>query len=397
MTQNISIFSFFSGTGFLDLGFELSGFNIAYVSEIHSPFLAAYRYSRQCLNLPSPRYGFQEGQEANIINLTRGKTALCLGDLIKDCHRMNELVGFIGGPPCPDFSIGGKNRGQEGDNGKLSACYVQLICQHQPDLFLFENVKGLWSTQKHRNFFEQLKCQLIEAGYILTERLINSLEYGVAQNRDRIILIGFRNNLIQDLGINFIGKDNSLLECFPWEKYVIYSKSQVFSCPWPTTHLFKEDSIIPCPEHIPQELTVEYWFQKNDVLNHPNAQHFFKPRAGIKRFESVDEGDDSKKSYKRLHRWRYSPTACYGNNEVHLHPYKARRLSVAEALAIQSLPKDFVLPDHISLSNMFKTIGNGVPYLASKALALTIADFLEITQRPISYSLSSPSFISLFG
>ncbi len=43
--------------------------------------------------------------------------------------------------------------------------------------------------------------------------------------------------------------------------------------------------------------------------------------------------------YKRLHRWRYSPTACYGNNEVHLHPYKPRRISVAEALAIQSLPQ----------------------------------------------------------
>jgi DNA (cytosine-5)-methyltransferase 1 len=46
---------------------------------------------------------------------------------------------------------------------------------------------------------------------------------------------------------------------------------------------------------------------------------------------------------------------------------------------------------------MFKTIGNGVPYLASKALALTIADFLEIREKPSSYSLSSPSFISLFG
>lgn len=393
MAQNISIFSFFSGAGFLDLGFEFSGFNIAYVSEIHSPFLAAYRYSRQCLNLPAPRYGYHEGQEADIINLTRGETALRLGDLIKDCRWSNELVGFIGGPPCPDFSIGGKNRGQEGDNGKLSASYIQLICQHQPDFFLFENVKGLWSTQKHRSFFEQLKGQLSEAGYILTERLINSLEYGLPQNRDRIILIGFRNNVIQDLGIKFTNKHNLLFDCFPWDKYVIYPKNKVFSYPWPTTNLFQENSIIPCPEHIPQELTVEYWFQKNDVLNHPNAQHCFTPRAGLKRFESVDEGDDSKKSYKRLHRWRYSPTACYGNNEVHLHPYKARRLSVAEALAIQSLPKDFVLPAHLSLSNMFKTIGNGVPYLASKAIALTITDFLETTERQRSYYLSCHSFI----
>ncbi len=87
--------------------------------------------------------------------------------------------------------------------------------------------------------------------------------------------------------------------------------------------------------------------------------------------------DDSKKSYKRLHRWRYSPTAAYGNNEVHLHPYKARRLSISEALAIQSLPKKYELPQDITLSNAFKTVGNGVPYLAAKALAQTILDVLE--------------------
>jgi DNA (cytosine-5)-methyltransferase 1 len=97
---------------------------------------------------------------------------------------------------------------------------------------------------------------------------------------------------------------------------------------------------------------------------------------------SVDEGDDSKKSYKRLHRWRYSPTACYGNNEVHLHPYQIRRISVAEALAIQSLPKQFYLPDNLSLTAMFKTIGNGVPYLAAKGIAKTILDFLTNDYSP---------------
>lgn len=375
MTQNISIFSFFSGSGFLDLGFDLSGFNIVYASEIHSPFLEAYRYSRQRLKLPLPRYGCNENAEADIVNLVRKETTVNLGELVQDCRRENELVGFIGGPPCPDFSIGGKNRGHEGENGKLSASYIELICQHQPDFFLFENVKGLWGTKKHRIFFEQLKLQLIQAGYALTDRLINSLEYGVPQTRDRIILLGFRNELVQEVGV----------ESFPWEKYVTHSKTQTLSCPWPITSPFQADSAIPCPDHIPQELTVEYWFQKNDVLNHPNAQHCFTPRAGLKRFESVDEGDDSKKSYKRLHRWRYSPTACYGNNEVHLHPYKARRLSAAEALAIQSLPKDFALPDHLSLSNMFKTIGNGVPYLASKALALAISEFCDISGSDHSF------------
>ncbi len=380
MLRRASIFSFFSGAGFLDLGFELSGFNIAYVSEIHSPFMEAYRYSRQCLKLPLPEYGYHEGEDADVTNLTNGKQARHLWELIQDCRKSSEWIGFIGGPPCPDFSIGGKNRGQEGDNGKLSACYTELICQQQPDFFLFENVKGLWRTKKHRTFFEQLKQKLIQSGYCLTERLINAKEYGVPQDRDRIILIGFRQSLIQDLGIKVFNPGKLPIEIFPWNKNIAYPKSKVFSYSWPTTNQFEEDSIIPCPDGIPQELTVEYWFRKNDVLNHPNAQHFFKPRAGIKRFASVDEGDDSKKSYKRPHRWRYSPTACYGNNEVHLHPYKIRRLSVAEALAIQSLPENFALPDNLSLSNMFKTIGNGVPYLAAKGLALTILDFLSTTE-----------------
>ncbi len=93
--------------------------------------------------------------------------------------------------------------------------------------------------------------------------------------------------------------------------------------------------------------------------------------------QTLEEGDANKKSYKRIHRWRYSPTAAYGNNEVHLHPYKARRLSVAECLAIQSLPKEFILPPDMSLSDSFKTIGNGVPFLLSYGIAKTIRDFLE--------------------
>ena len=89
-----------------------------------------------------------------------------------------------------------------------------------------------------------------------------------------------------------------------------------------------------------------------------------------------EKGDDKKKSYKRLHRWRYSPTVAYGNNEVHIHPYEARRISVAEALALQSLPREFVIPHNITLTDAFKTIGNGVPYLAAKGIANSLFDYL---------------------
>jgi DNA (cytosine-5)-methyltransferase 1 len=122
---------------------------------------------------------------------------------------------------------------------------------------------------------------------------------------------------------------------------------------------------------------VNYWFKKNKVEAHPNAVNYFKPRAGLSKFQVIAEGDDSKKSFKRLHRARYSPTVCYGNNEVHLHPCLPRRISVAEALALQSMPSSFVLPPDMTLSAMFKTIGNGVPYLLGTGVAQVITRFLR--------------------
>jgi DNA (cytosine-5)-methyltransferase 1 len=101
------------------------------------------------------------------------------------------------------------------------------------------------------------------------------------------------------------------------------------------------------------------------------------PRAGLSKFESIDEGDVSKKSYKRLHRYRYSPTAAYGNNEVHIHPTEPRRLNIAEVLAIQSLPQFFSLPEGMTLTQKFKTVGNGVPYLLSKGVSKSIMSFFD--------------------
>jgi len=284
MSNKPKILSFFAGSGFLDLGFELSGFDIVYVNEIYAPFMQAYRYSREYLKIAAPQYGYHE---KDVTNLTEGEEALRLWYLMQDIRKNNNLVGFIGGPPCPDFSIGGKNRGREGDNGKLSACYVELICQQKPDFFLFENVKGLWKTKKHRIFFEELKRKLIKSGYVLVERLINAIEYGVPQDRQRIILMGFTTNLIESIGIK-ISNNLGVLPpgYFPWHKYIEYPREQIFSYPWPTTNYFQENSVLPTPQNIPLSLTVEYWFQQNDVLNHLNAEHHFQPKAGINKFAS---------------------------------------------------------------------------------------------------------------
>ena len=374
----MNLFSFFSGAGFLDLGFEKAGFHTSFVNENHTPFADAYVYARKNLDDPiaPPNLGIYT---QSIVEFLSGSLKKRLADLIQDQRTHSDLVGFIGGPPCPDFSVGGKNRGRDGDNGKLSDAYIQLICQQKPDFFLFENVKGLWSTKVHRTFYEELKMKLQKNGYITTDCLINSIEYGAAQDRERIILLGFRKNILtKDQYIYDKKTKKYSLQQFSWGSSRISSRDHIFDVDWPTIDPFSEDSILSQPNNIPVELTVESWFDKNDVINHANAIHHFQPRAALTRFQSIPEGDSSRKSFKRLHRWRYSPTAAYGNNEVHLHPYKARRITVAEALAIQSLPKDFTLPPYMTLSNMFKTIGNGVPYVAAHAIANTIRAFLRI-------------------
>lgn len=374
MTKPI-LFSFFAGAGLMDLGFERAGFTISFINEIHAPFLDAYKYSRQNLKIEEPEFGYHQG---SIVEFSEGKEKSRLIETMKMIRQNGRLVGMIGGPPCPDFSIGGKNRGRKGDQGKLSYVYFGIINLLRPDFFLFENVKGMISTKRHLAFYQELKKFIKDSGYAVTDKLINSIEYKTPQDRDRIILIGFDKDLLTDIGI-LISEENEILpeNVFPWHEEAKYPGRSAFSYPWPEKTKYEEDSELPSPESVPIELTVEYWFRKNDVYNHPNSNHHFKPKAGLSRFKTIDEGDDSKKSFKRLHRWRYSPTAAYGNNEVHLHPYKPRRISASEALAVQSMPKGFILPPDMSLSNMFKAIGNGVPFLAAKALAKSILKFLN--------------------
>ena len=358
----------------MDLGFELSGhYNVVYVNEFHKAFNDVYRYARTKMGIKEPVFGHHVEDITKIIDSDE------INKLKAQVSQSKEetITGIIGGPPCPDFSVAGKNRGKEGENGKLSGTYVSLICETLPDFFLFENVKGLYRTAKHREFFEHLKSKLVKAGYVLTEQLINSIEFGAPQDRDRIILIGFHKSAAKKLHLPY--KANVLLE-FDWERNKKYTR-EALSLPWPTTSPYVEDIPTEAPNNIIKELTVQYWWEKNDVLNHPNADMYFKPRAGLYRFQSKDEGDDLKKCYKRLHRWRYSPTVAYGNNEVHIHPYKPRRISVSEALALQSLPKEFELPTTMTLTDAFKTIGNGVPYMAALGIAKNIYDYISIHNK----------------
>jgi DNA (cytosine-5)-methyltransferase 1 len=367
-----SIISFFTGAGFLDLGFEHAGFRVDMVNEYASEFLDGYMHSREHLGSPRPRYGHHLGSIEEFIS---GDHLSVLEAVVKDIRRTGRKVGFVGGPPCPDFSIGGKNAGSEGDHGRLTSIYFDLICKIKPDFFVFENVEGLWRTKVHRQFYDEQKAIVSEFGFTLYDRLTSAVAYGVGQDRKRIFLIGVLN-----------GSENLK---FPFEASMSHSED-VLDLNWPTTKEFCHGDFVDFPDgrNLPRDLTVQHWFDRNDVENHPNGDMWFNPQSD--KFHTVAEGDVKKKSFKRLHRWRYSPTAAYGNNEVHLHPNEPRRISVAEALAIQSLPADYQLPEDMTLSACFKTIGNGVPYLA----ALGLAKSLDIHLRAEDASIDSQHLLA---
>ena len=356
--SKIDIYAFFSGLGFLDLAFdEEPGCKVALASEFQSEFAKSYSYARQQMGIKSvtPIVGSSE-------DFLEGEKASLLQAKIKESKKAGNKVVFIAGPPCPDFSIAGKNRGGSGENGRLTRVYIDLVLKFKPDAFVFENVKGLYRTKVHREFFEKMKKRIHNDYGATDEKLMNSLWFGAPQDRDRIILIGVK------------GRKSLKID---WESQFKFPQKTIENIPWPLAEEFKEDGDKNCPKGVPKELTVQYWFDANKVDKHVNAGDFFKPRQGLKRFKVVDEGDDSRKSYKRLHRWRYSPTVAYGNNEVHLHPYKARRLTVSEALSLQGLPKNFSLPPDVSLTDKFKMIGNGVPYQMGKGIVAYVKNALN--------------------
>ena len=131
------------------------------------------------------------------------------------------------------------------------------------------------------------------------------------------------------------------------------------------------------PENIPIELCVENCLVPyREEKKIPNSKEYFKLYSTKDQLDAIKEGETNRPSFKRLHRFKYSPTACYGNNEVHLHPYRHRRLSVRETLRIQGVPDTYVVPADLPLSKKFKMIGNGVPVPLAEAVANSIKSFL---------------------
>lgn len=358
-SDEVPVLSYFTGAGLLDLGFLRYNFNIVWRNENNDAFARGFAHAMSALT----------GEE-HTINDTHSIVDMTTRQVVRQAFGAlgkPETFGIIGGPPCPDFSNGGKNHGEHGDNGKLSNDYVTHILGLRPAFFLFENVNGLF--KKHKAFFDKIVAKL-KTAYIVDYAVLNALDFGVPQNRERVFLLGFRKDWLSKRM-----DTNTLVQAghwFPWPVNKEYEGAKN-KYSWPARVPFGSQPEKPL--NIPDRLMVGTHICGNDLLGLPNGGDCFNPKS--ERFQLIDEGDDTRKSFKRLHRWRYSPTAAYGNNEVHLHPTKARRLSVREVLRLQTVPDEYELPDDLALGHKFKMIGNGVPVDLAEAVAGAIARVLS--------------------
>lgn len=122
------------------------------------------------------------------------------GNLAGRCHQLFLKPGLdlvperhidiiIGGPPCQPFSVIGSQRGKQDDRDGFPA-FLSAMERYQPKLAIFENVRGM--LYRNRDYFESIRTEMRELGYAVSWRLLNAVNYGVPQNRERLVVVAHR-------------------------------------------------------------------------------------------------------------------------------------------------------------------------------------------------------------
>lgn len=365
MTERIPIISFFSGGGFMDMGFINAGFDVVFANEFDKVFAGLHDEGIS---------SWSKGHKKKFcaISSTKSLSDLSPYYILKTAFPKGvpKIWGIIGGPPCQDFTMNGKGEGFKGTRGKMTHVFLERIMKMKPAFFVMENVVGLLMRKEPKRILDTLLVKLISDNYFLDRKTLNALDYGVPQYRKRVFVVGLRKDLFQ-----FNSDQKSTIEdirsfSFPWPSPVFPNAYTEIA--WPGEIPYGSNNIIkPCD--VPLELCVQRCLDGAEEL--PNGNEYFAFTKNAEYRETINEGDTKRRSFKRLHRYRYSPTTCFGNNEVFLHPYKNRRLTVREALRIQSVDDKYAWGTE-RLSAKFKIIGNGVPVLLAEAVAKELYKYI---------------------
>jgi DNA (cytosine-5)-methyltransferase 1 len=325
--MNRSVVALFSGCGGLDLGFSQAGFNISWANEYDKNIWKTYEKNHIDTIL----------DRRDIRNISTKE--------IPDC------IGIIGGPPCQSWSEAGTQKGIEDDRGQLFLDYIRILEDKQPLFFLAENVSGMLH-QKHRKAFNDITNSFKDAGYSISCQLINAKDYGIPQDRKRVIIVGYRNDLKKEFDFNLLKKVSTVLDL----KSTIWDLKESAIPALETQKTNGEDCTIANHEYMTGDFSsiymsrnrVRMWNEPSFTIQAGGRQAPIHPQAS----KMIVVGKD-----KRI----FDPNS--------LNPY--RRLSVRECARIQTFPDNFKFY-YNNLADGYKMIGNAVPVDLACAIAKVI-------------------------
>ena len=305
-------------------------------------------------------------------------------DSVLKRQRRKRVDFIVGGPPCQAFSMLNRHNAGIADDKRcfLYLQYGKFLARYKPMGFVFENVLGLLSSKK--NHFENIKMHFRELGYKVHFAILNASDYGVIQNRQRVIIFGWRKSsdrgcpiiqkvqndwtckdIFSDLPVICAGESSSEYRSVPSDylrRFGLRNDSDIL-----TLHTARPINHIDTEKY---RMAVEMWL--NDGIRIKNSDFPDKIRtinnttSFLDRFKVVDLNG------------KCHTVVAHISKDGHYYIYPSKRtirsISIREAARIQSFPDDFFFEG--SRSAIFKQIGNAVPPLMAHAIAKAIVQLL---------------------
>lgn len=347
--KKYKIVDLFAGAGGISYGFsQLKEFEIVMANEIEPDISKAYT-----LNYP----------EVNMLNcdihdLTEGVLKEAIGDNVIDI--------VVGGPPCQSYSTLGKRRMD--DRANLFMQYKRVLNILKPRAFIFENVTGILSMEKG-NLFRNVQKEFADLGYQLKYQILNAVNYGVPQQRERVILVGFLGSNPYEYPLPTHGEG---LLPYVTLKDALGDLPVLLSGQTDNHYAgAAENDFLKFVRHNGTTLLTEHSAPKN-------GQHLIRIMQALGDGQCKDDlpEDIRPKSgygntYAKLWWERPSTTitrnfACPSSSRC-IHPRDSRAMSIREGARLQGFPDDYQFFGSDGMKRL--EIGNAVPPLLSVAIA----------------------------
>lgn len=356
----------FAGAGGLSLGFEQAGFNIVYAVEKDK--FAAETYKRNRTNK------FVTVDTRNINEISVKEVLKCLG------LKKGEIEIVIGGPPCQGFSVSNtRTRNINNPQNNLIYKFVEFVKEIRPKWFLMENVGGL-DTFQDGNVKNNLIRMFNRLGYSTQCEILNAVNFGVPQNRNRIFFIGSR-----------LGNSSALIKKVKHIKrkqpVTVYDAISDL----PRLKNGNDDDVFTYRQNNGTLSKYQRILRKGMNGKVSNNLVSKNTSLAIKRFSQIKQGENllslaRKKpslvaNYKNLencHHWIYlrlpwnKPSVTLNNfrKNMIIHPIQDRGLSVREAARLQSFPDNYVFYGYLGFQQQY--VANAVPPFVANSIANSI-------------------------